>query len=114
MKISDSLNGNIVVISLSGKLMGGDETALFHGTIHEYLNLNKNRIVIDLKDVPWTNSLGLGMLIGGHAAAAKGEGRLVLANVTNIENLLAITRLITVFEVFDSVDEAIAALTETD
>lgn len=93
--------------------MGGDETALFHGTIHEYLNLNKNRIVIDLKDVPWTNSLGLGMLIGGHSAVAKGEGRLVLANITNIENLLAITRLITVFEVFDSVDEAIAALTDT-
>lgn len=113
MKLSDSLSGNVVVIGLSGKLMGGEETALFQGTVHEYLNLNKNRFVIDLKNVEWTNSLGLGMLIGGLTAAVKAEGRLVLANITNIENILAITRLVRVFDTFDSVEEAIAALTES-
>jgi len=110
MKISDSVKDDIVIIELSGKIMGGDETALFHGKIHEHLDLKKKLFAIDMKNVDWTNSLGLGMLIAGHSAVNRAEGRLVLANITNIENILAITRLIRVFEAFDSLDEAITAL----
>ena len=110
MKLNDSTRDDIVIIELSGKIMGGDEFALFHGKIHEYLDQKKKLFAIDMKHVDWTNSLGLGMLIAGHAAVNKAEGRLVLANITNIENILAITRLVRVFEAFDSLDEAISAL----
>ena len=109
MKIKDSEKDNIVIFDLSGKIMGGDEAALFHGKIHEYLDQNKKQFVLNMKNIDWTNSLGLGMLIAGHSAVNKAEGRLVLANITNIENILAITRLIRVFEAFDSLDEALAA-----
>ena len=98
-------------LELSGKIMGGDEITRFHETIHEHLKADRKLFVVDMKGITWTNSLGLGMLISGYAAVAKADGRMVLANITNIQDLLAMTRLLTVFEAYDSHDEAIAAHT---
>ncbi len=106
MKFDDKLDGEIAIISISGKIMGGDETTLFHGKIHEYLSAGKKNILIDLEKVDWMNSVGLGMLISALTAVKNGGGRLVLANITKIESILTITRLITVFEHYDSLDAA--------
>lgn len=110
MKFTDDLVGNVVVFKLSGRMLGGEDTTRFHGRIHEYLNLNKSNVLVDLGKVDWTNSQGLGMLISALASVKKAGGRMVLANIDRIENLLAITRLITIFEHFDSYDEALKAL----
>ncbi|KAA3637294.1 MAG: anti-sigma factor antagonist [Calditrichaeota bacterium] len=107
MKFSDSLEGEIVIIKVSGKIMGGDETTMFHGKIHEYITLNKKSIVVDLADVDWMNSVGLGMLISALTTVKNAGGRLVLANITKIESILTITRLISVFEHYDSREEAV-------
>lgn len=109
MKFEDSLQGDIVVLDVAGKIMGGEETTLFHGKIHEYIQLNKKKIVVDLAKVEWMNSVGLGMLISALTTVKNSGGRLVLANITKIESILTITRLITVFEHFDSREEAIAS-----
>ena len=106
MKFSDSLEGNVVILNVSGKIMGGEETTMFHGKIHEYINQNKKNFVVDLKAVDWMNSVGLGMLISSLTTVKNAEGRLVLANITKIESILTITRLISVFEHYDSRDEA--------
>lgn len=110
MKINDSLDNGIVTIRLSGKLMGGDPATEFHGKVHEYLNLNKKQFIIDLKDVKWANSSGLGMLVAALTSISKADGQMVLANITNIENILTITHLVRVFECHDSIDEARSAL----
>ncbi len=107
MKFDDQLVDNIVVLDISGKIMGGEETTMFHGKIHEYISLNKKNIVVDLDKVKWMNSVGLGMLISALTTVKNAGGRLVLANITNIEAILTITRLITVFEHYDSRDEAL-------
>jgi len=107
MKFEDLLQGDIVILDVSGKIMGGEETALFHGKIHEYLQLNKKNFVVDLSKVEWMNSVGLGMLISALTAVKNSGGRLVLANITRIESILTITRLITVFEHFDSREDAV-------
>ena len=107
MKFKDFLESDIVIIEVSGKIMGGDETTMFHGKIHEYITLNKMNIVIDLKNVDWMNSVGLGMLISALTTVKNAGGRLVLANITKIESILTITRLISVFEHYDSRKEAI-------
>jgi len=107
MKFEDSLQDDIVVFSVSGKIMGGEETTMFHGKMHEYIQLNKKNVVIDLAKVEWMNSVGLGMLISALTTAKNSGGRLVLANITKIESILTITRLITVFEHYDSRDEAL-------
>ena len=107
MKFEDSLQDDIVVFSVSGKIMGGEETTMFHGKMHEYIQLNKKNFVIDLAKVEWMNSVGLGMLISALTTAKNSGGRLVLTNITKIESILTITRLITVFEHYDSRDDAL-------
>ena len=102
MKFEDKLEGNVAILDLSGKIMGGEETTLFHGKIHEYISVNKKNILVDLNKVDWMNSVGLGMLISALTTVKNAGGRLVLANITKIEAILTITRLISVFEVFDS------------
>ncbi len=110
MKFEDSLVDDIVVLNVSGKIMGGEETTLFHGKIHEYITQNKKTFVVDLSRVDWMNSVGLGMLISALTTVKNVEGRLVLANITKIESILTITRLITVFEHYDSREAALAAV----
>ena len=87
--------------------MGGEETTMFHGKLHEYIDQNKKNIVVDLSKVDWVNSVGLGMLISALTTVKNSGGRLVLANITKIESILTITRLITVFEHYDSRAEAL-------
>jgi len=107
MKFSDQLQGDIVILEVSGKIMGGDETTLFHGKIHEYLNQGKKNVIVDLAKVDWMNSVGLGMLISALTAVKNAGGRLVLANIDKIESILTITRLISVFEHYDNRDLAL-------
>lgn len=110
MKFEDFLEGDVVVIDVSGKIMGGEETTLFHGKIHEYIQQNKKNIVIDLSKVDWMNSVGLGMLISALTTVKNAGGRLVLANISKIESILTITRLITVFEHYDTRKDALKAI----
>jgi anti-sigma B factor antagonist len=112
MKFNDSVENDIVIMNVSGKIMGGEETTMFHGKLHEYIDQNKKNIVVDLSKVDWVNSVGLGMLISALTTVKNSGGRLVLANITKIESILTITRLITVFEHYDSRDEAIAAFSK--
>jgi len=107
MKFDDHLEGNVVVFEVSGKIMGGEQTTLFHGRIHEYINQNKKNVVVDLGRVDWMNSIGLGMLISAMTTVKNAGGRFVLANISKIESILTVTRLITVFEHFDSRSEAL-------
>ncbi|MEE8576903.1 MAG: STAS domain-containing protein [candidate division Zixibacteria bacterium] len=107
MKFNDLVEDGIVVLVVSGKIMGGEEATLFHGKIHEYISANKKNIIVDLKDTDWMNSVGLGMLISALTTVKNSGGRLVLANITKIESILTITRLISVFEHYDSRAEAV-------
>lgn len=109
MKLENIEANGVVVMALSGKIMGGEENTLFHGKLHEHIQAGKRHFVIDLDKVEWMNSLGLGLLISSYTAVKKAEGRLVLANITNIESILAMTRLMTVFDSFDSRAEAVAS-----
>lgn len=97
-----------VVIELKGNVMGGDDTKEFNELLHKYIEEDKKNIIVDLHDVKFMNSSGLGMLIGGLTTMKKANGNLKLARVTDkIESLLIITKLITIFEFFKDVDEAV-------
>ena len=110
MRISDEVKGDIVIIHLEGKVMGGPDATMFHGKLHEFVDAGKKKIVVDLKKVEWMSSVGLGMLISALTTMRNSDGQLKLANVTQgIQSLLTITRLVTIFEAHDSVEEAINA-----
>jgi len=108
MKIKTTEKYEAVVLELKGNVMGGDDTKEFNEILHKLIDAGKTRIVLDLGGVKFMNSSGLGMLIGGLTTMKKAEGHLKLANVTEkIESLLIITKLIKIFESFDSVDDAV-------
>lgn len=108
MKIKTTEKYGAVVVELKGNIMGGPEAQDFRDLLHGLLEEEKKNVVVDLSNVKFMNSSGLGMLISGFTTMKNGGGILKLANATEkINSLLVITKLITIFEHFDSVDEAI-------
>ena len=108
MKIKTSEKYEAVIIELKGNVMGGEDTKEFNDTLHKLVDEGKTNLIVDLSGVKFMNSSGLGMLIGGLTTMKKAEGHFKLANVTDkIESLLIITKLITIFETYDSVDKAV-------
>jgi len=101
------LNG-IVVLELSGKVMGGPDANLLSEKLHELVDKEKTKVVADLSKVSWMNSSGLGILIGGLTTMRNNGGDLKLVNVTDrIKSLLIITKLITIFETFEKMEDAL-------
>lgn len=114
MKIKTEEKYNAVVLEIRGNAMGGAESEEFGKILHQLLDEGKKNVIVDLADVKFMNSSGLGMLISGYTTMKNGQGRLVLANATEkIESLLVITKLYSIFENFDSIDEALEGLKET-
>ena len=104
---------NAVIIELKGNVMGGEDTKDFTETLHKLIDQGKTNVIVDLSGVKFMNSSGLGMLISGLTTMKRANGHLKLANVTDkIESLLIITKLITIFESYESVEEAVKSLPE--
>ena len=107
MKMRDEVKDGVVIIHLEGKVMGGPDATMFHGKLHEYINQGKKKVIINLAEVEWMSSVGIGMLISALTTMKNNDGVLKLANITEgIESLLTITRLVTIFSTYDSIDEA--------
>jgi anti-sigma B factor antagonist len=108
MKMNEKAKDGIVVLELSGKIMGGPDASLLNDKLHELIEAGKTQVIADLGKVNWMNSSGLGILIGALTTMRNNGGDLKLANITDkIQSLLMITKLLTVFETFDTVDTAI-------
>ena len=88
--------------------MDGPETKAIHDKVKDLVENKVNKIVIDLGKVKWMNSSGLGALMGSLTTARNSGGDVKLAKVTEkVKSLFMITKLITIFETFDGVDEAV-------
>jgi len=112
MRIKTSEKYGAVVITIKGNVMGGPEAQEFHDILGTLLEENKINIIIDLGGVKFMNSTGLGMLISGYTSVKNKGGVLKLANATEkINSLLVITKLITIFDNYESVDAAAKSLT---
>ncbi len=109
MRIDVSQEPGVTIVALSGKVMGGVDATMFSGSIQENIGHGRS-FVVDLEQVDWVNSIGLGMLISAYKAVGNRGGRLVLSNITNIESLLSMTRLLTKLEAYDSNPEALESL----
>ncbi len=113
MSFNVSERYNCVVIEFKGNVMGGPDAVSLNEKLHELIEKGQKNIVVDLSKVKFMNSSGLGMLIGGLTTMRKAGGDLRIANAADkIESLLIVTKLITVFKHFKSLDEAIASFDE--
>lgn len=108
MNFTISERYNCVVLEFKGDVMGGPDAVSLNEQLHALIDQDKKNVVIDLAKVNFMNSSGLGMLIGGLTTMRNAGGDLRICNATDkIESLLMITKLITVFQHFRSLDEAI-------
>jgi anti-sigma B factor antagonist len=99
---------DVVVIALSGKIMGGPEAGEINELINNLIDRNKKKIIIDLENVGWMNSSGLGILIGAVTTLKNNGGKLIIVNVSErIANLLKITKLSGVFDIEQDIDSAV-------
>jgi anti-sigma B factor antagonist len=111
MKIKEKIDGSVAVLTLSGKMMGGPETQAVHDHIKGLISDGIVSVVIDLGDVKWMNSSGMGILMASMTTLKNANGKLALARVTEkVESLLIITQLIKVFSTFETVERAVASL----
>ena len=114
MKFTDRFHNDMVIVEMSGRILGGRDTTMFLGRVQEYLNFNKKYFIIDMNGVDRINSVGLGMLTSAIVSIRKAGGNMVLANITSIESILIVTRLTSVFDSYDSIEQALKMLHETE
>jgi anti-sigma B factor antagonist len=108
MQIEERAVGDVVVLDLKGRVTLGDGDQLLKDKVNSLVNQGRQRLVLNLAGVPYIDSAGLGEIVGSYTTVSRQGGSLKLLNLTKkITDLLAITKLLTVFETFDSEDEAV-------
>src|SRR5947199_8991721 len=100
----------ITILDLSGRITLGEGSVVLRDTIREVLGKGEKKILLNLGDVTYIDSSGIGELVSAFTAVRKEQGDLKLLNLTKkVHDLLQITKLYTVFDVKDDEASAIAA-----
>jgi len=108
MQIEERAVGDVVVLDLKGKITLGEGDELLKDKINSLVNQGYRKIVLNLAGVPYIDSAGLGEIVRTYTTVSRQGGSLKLLNLTKrITDLLAITKLLTVFETFESEDDAV-------
>jgi anti-sigma B factor antagonist len=108
LEIQQTEREGIVIVHLSGRLTVGPEVATFRERMQKLFDSGRRSIILDLKDVDYIDSTGLGALVMSYTSQQKVGGKVKLLNLSRrgIE-LLVMTKLTTIFEVFDDEQNAI-------
>lgn len=108
LNINERQAGDVTVLDLSGKITIGEGSVALRSGIRRLLEEGKKRILLNLAQVSYVDSSGIGELVSSYTAINKEGGQLKLLNLTQkIQDLLTITKLLTVFDVYDSEAEAL-------
>ena len=111
LKITERDVDGVTVLEMEGRIVLGEETVGLREKVKALLGMGKKKLVLDLKGVTMIDSSGLGALVGVHSSAKASGASLRLCNLGSRTNeLLQMTRLLTVFEVSESEAEAIGAI----
>ena len=114
LQLAERDSGGITVLELSGRVSLGEESNQLRTKIKEVLGKGKTGLVLDLSKVSYIDSAGLGTLVAGYTTAHNVGASMKLANLTKkLDQLLHITKLVTVFDVYDSVEEAVKSFGQT-
>jgi anti-sigma B factor antagonist len=114
LKITHCEVNGVGVLMLEGRIVLGEESVALREKVRGLLAAGRSKIVLNLKNVTMIDSSGLGALVAAHSSAQSSEAVLRLCNLGSRTNeLLQVTRLVTVFEVFDSEADAVLAMSKT-
>ena len=110
MKIEMRTVGDVRILDCSGKITLGEGTMAVRNTVRDILKDNGKKIILNLANVNYIDSSGIGELVSTYTTVTNNGGQLKLLSLTKkIHELLQITKLLTVFQVFDSESAAIAS-----
>jgi anti-sigma B factor antagonist len=108
MQIDERKVGDVVVLDVKGRVMLGEGDEILKDKVNSLLNQGHRKLVLNLAQVPYIDSAGLGEIVRTFTTVSRQGGSLKLLNLTKrITDLLAITKLLTVFETYDSENEAL-------
>jgi anti-sigma B factor antagonist len=111
MNFTTENHGAVTVVALDGNLMGGPDASALNNKLHELQAAGKTTIVLNLSNVQFINSSGLGILIGGASMLKSAGGALKLAGASEkILAIIKITKLEKVFETYSTVSDAVASV----
>ena len=107
LRIESKETDGVTVLTVAGRVTLGDESNQMRSKIKELLAQGKKRLVLDLGGVSYIDSAGLGTLVAAYTSARNSGADIKLANITKkLDDLLNITKLVTVFSVYKSVNDA--------
>lgn len=110
MDIEERAVGEVMILDLKGKLTIGDGDELLKDKINSLIQQGHQKLLLNLEGVPYVDSAGLGEIVRTYTTVSRQGGNLKLLNLTKrIEDLLAITKLLTVFDTYESEPEALAS-----
>jgi anti-sigma B factor antagonist len=108
LNINERQAGDVTVLDMSGKITIGEGSVALRTAIRRLLEEGKKRILLNLAGVSYIDSSGIGELVSSYTAINKEGGQLKLLNLTQkLQDLLTITKLLTVFDVYESEAEAV-------
>lgn len=108
MQIEERVVGDVTILDLKGKITLGEGDEALKDKINSLTLQNRRQILLNLEGVPYIDSAGLGEIVRTYTTVSRQGGQLKLVNLTKrITDLLSITKLLTVFETFDSEADAL-------
>lgn len=108
MHIEERSAGDVTLLDLIGKMTLGDGDELLKDKINSLANQGNRKLLLNLAEVPYIDSAGLGAIVGAYTTVTRQGGQLKLLNLTKrITDLLAITKLLTVFETYENEADAV-------
>ena|SRR5262252_8816576 len=110
LNLKERQEGDVIILDLSGKITIGEGSVQLREAVRKLLDEGKKKILLNLGDVAYVDSSGIGELVSSYTTTNNQGGQLKLLNLTKkIQDLLMITKLLTVFETFDSEQAALAS-----
>jgi len=108
MNVNVRKSGDVTILDLKGKITIGSGDVVLRNSMQEVMNSGATKVLINMRDVSTIDSSGIGELVSAYTTATNRGAKLKLFNLpAKVTDILTITQLITVFDVFDSEDEAV-------
>jgi anti-sigma B factor antagonist len=110
LNIKQRQAGDVTIMDLDGEVRIGDSAAALRGAIRGLSGGGNQKILLNLAGVKYIDSSGIGELIANYTTVGRAGGQLKLLNLTEkVQDLLVITKLLTVFDVYDNEAEALSS-----
>ena len=108
MQITERSVGDVMVLDIKGKITLGEGDEQLKDKVNSLVNQGQRKMVLNLAEVPYLDSAGLGEVVRAYTTVSRQGGSLKLLNLTKrITDLLSTTKLLTVFETFESENDAV-------